>query len=53
MNKLDNDYVWLIGSRKRITRSIYTDGCKFYVKWYGQYIEVRKGTCGYVTVEQY
>ena len=51
------DYVWLTGSKMRITRSIYTDGIAFYVKWYGQYIQVRQDWCGgyptWRTVESY
>ena len=46
--------IWLWGSRKTITRSVYEaqDG-RCYIVWYGQMIEVKHGWIGYTTIEAY
>lgn len=58
-----NVEVYLTGSQKRTTRALYRKclsryGCRFYIKWYGQYVEVRNiyhelTTTGWQTVEKY
>lgn len=60
MNKhISQNPVYLTGSMKTITRTIYEDEGRFFIKWYGYYIEVinRFGftnvTSGWVTVDQY
>lgn len=49
--------IWLTGSRKSIERTVYTDGMTYFVKWYGEYIEVENhstlATMGWMTVEAY
>ena len=49
--------IYLTGSRKHVKRTIYTENGKYFVKWYGQYIEVfniyTNLTIGWVTVEAY
>lgn len=47
------DRIYLTGSRKTIQRVVYKKDGLFYIKWYGEYIEVKKGTAGYYTVEPY
>lgn len=59
MEKYTYGRVTLTGSQKRVDRVIYTDGSKYYIKWYGTMIEVNnvygigKVTAGWRTVEQY
>ena len=58
MKKVTNGIICMSGSRKEIDRAIYTDGKKYFVKWYGQYIEVYNihggiVTSGWRTVEAY
>ena len=53
MTKLHSDFIWLTGSRKTIKRMVYKDNDKFYIKWYGNPIEVIKANMGYTTVESY
>lgn len=54
-----NVEVYLTGSQKRSTRALYRDGwCRFYIKWYGEYVEVtniyhEQTTTGWQTVEKY
>ena len=55
--------VWLKGSRRTIERTIYagredkqegnsfTDKC--FVKWGENYVEVKRATMGFVTIEEY
>lgn len=51
--------VWFKGSRRKIERTVYTDGQKYFVKWYGEYIEVinldnvNNVTDRWVTVDEY
>lgn len=51
--------IFLTGSKKYISRVIYTDGTKHFIKWHGQYIEVINSnnvsnvTAGWRTVEAY
>ncbi len=51
--------VWLKGSRRKIERTVYTDGKKYFIKWYGEYIEVinqdnaNNVTDRWVTVDNY
>ncbi len=33
-------------------RTIYTDGEKLFVKWYGEYVEVEKRMMSYVSVKK-
>ena len=64
MTNCGRDYVWFKGSQRTIWRTIYagrddnevgnpwTD--KAFVKWYGQFIEVKRASMGgYVTIEEY
>ena len=39
-------WVWFRGSRKHYERAIYTDGFRFYVKWFGNYIQVAEDEAG-------
>lgn len=45
------------GTGKEIIRTVYTDGSKYYVKWYGEFIEVENKfpgvTAGWKTVDLY
>ena len=46
--------IYMTGSKCYIDRSVYEDkDGKCYIKWYGQMVEVKHSTCGYVTVESY
>ncbi len=46
--------VYLTGSQKSVERTIYEDdNGRYYVKWYGNMIEVRRSGYGYATVEKY
>lgn len=40
MTKLHTGKIWMTGSKMTVTRTIYTDGTRHYIRWYGQYIEV-------------
>lgn len=40
MTKLHTAKIRMLGSKITVTRVLYTDGNKYYIKWYGQYIEV-------------
>lgn len=51
-------WVYLTGSKKETTRALYRNGCRFYIKWYGKYIEVYNRyheitETGWLTVENY
>lgn len=39
-------HIWFRGSRRFYERTIYTDGFRFYVKWFGNLIEVSEGEAG-------
>ena len=48
--------IYLTGSKRRIKRSVYEKDGKFFIKWYGEYIEVERSGYGgtfYKTVESY
>lgn len=53
MKNIGTYKVYLTGSKKTIKRAIYEQDGKTFCKWYGQMIEVLKGTNDYYTVEQY
>jgi hypothetical protein len=63
MRKLGNFPIYFTGSQTTINRVIYNDGKTFYIKWYGNFIEVenRNGieaalarvTDGWRTKEEY
>lgn len=53
MNVLGTYTVRLTGSKKNIKRTVYTDGNRFFIKWYGNMIEVRRETNDFYTVEAY
>ena len=54
MKRYVRDYVWFTGSRRTLERTLYKDELdRLYCKWYGQFIEVKKGQFGYSTVEAY
>ena len=54
MKAFYRDSVWFKGSRKHIKRTIYKDNGKYFVKWYGEYIEVvDTHTTGFETVLDY
>lgn len=49
-------YVWLWGSNVTIRRALYEDSEHFYVKWYGEFIQVSGMlgcTRGWKSVEAY
>ena len=49
-------HVWFKGSKRFYERAIYTDGYRFYVKWFGNLIEVKEYELGanqWHTVGQY
>ena len=53
-NDRGRDMVWLTGSRRTIWRNVYEQDGRFFVKWYGALIEVKRGDSnGFVTVEKY
>lgn len=35
-------YVWLWGSRRTVVRTLFEDNGHFYIRWYGNFIEVRQ-----------
>ena len=47
--------IYLTGSQSYTQRVVYeAENGKFYIKWYGNVIEVYRGVCGgYATVEKY
>lgn len=47
--------IFLTGSKRNVERSVYEDEQKrFWIKWYGKYIEVKRSDFGnYWTVEPY
>lgn len=45
--------VWLKGSRRTITRSIYEKDGRWFIIWGGQTVEVKRGTNNFYTVEAY
>lgn len=51
--------VFLKYSRRKLERTVYTDGQKYFIKWYGEYVEVvntdgvNEVTDRWVTVESY
>lgn len=53
MKNLGQYKIWLTGSEKFVQRSVYEKDGKHYIKWYGQMIEVVRGTYDYTTVEAY
>jgi len=55
LKDLGSDIVWLRGSQRTIRRTIYVDGGKTFIVWYGDLIEVRRsnGGMGYATVLDY
>lgn len=50
-------WIFLTGSKKRVNRTIYTENGKYFMKWYGEFIEVFNVypnlTMGWITVEAY
>ena len=54
MTRVGTHKIYLTGSRKFIERCVVTDGTKYFIKWYGNMIEVKLGFSGYFrTVEAY
>lgn len=54
MKNIGRYEIYLTGSRKWIWRSVLQDEGRLFVKWYGQMIEVVRGTANYYkTVEKY
>ena len=54
MAKLGVYPIYFIGSRITVNRVVFTDNQKFFVRWYGNLIEVERGMGGYFqTVETY
>lgn len=53
IDTIGKDRVYLTGSRRTIERVIHKEAGKFFVVWYGNMIEVKKGSSGYYTVEAY
>ena len=53
MTKYGINKIWLTGSRTTISRCVYEDNGKYFVKWYGKFIEVGRGTYNFYTIEQY
>ena len=50
--------VYLTGSKKTIKRTVWKDGDKYYIKWYGEKIQVYHPdgfmvTSGWRTLEEY
>ena len=45
--------IWLTGSKKRVQRVVYKIGGQFFVKWYGNMIEVKRGTHSFYSIEEY
>lgn len=54
MQNVGNYMIWLTGSRKTIKRAVYQDGTRYFIKWYGQIIEVARNASGaFYSVEEY
>ena len=53
IDTIGKDRVYLTGSRRTIERVICKNAGKFFIAWYGNMIEVKKGNSGYYTVEAY
>lgn len=51
--RFTSDRVYLTGSRRTIQRIVFEENGLYYVKWYGEYIQVAKAATGYYTVEPY
>lgn len=49
------DIIYLKGSRMSVWRNVYGIDGKFYIKLYGEMVEVRRSTsgCGWATVEAF
>lgn len=45
--------IYLTGSKETIQRVVKTDGEKHFITWYGNLIEVKRGTSGFYTAEEY
>lgn len=45
--------IYLTGSKATIKRVVKTDGKKYFITWYGNQIEVKRGTSGFYTVGTY
>jgi len=53
MTRFTSDRIYLTGSRKTIQRVVFTENNLYFIKWYGQYIQVEKCATGFCTVEKY
>ena len=54
MKSIGTYEIYLTGSRKYTKRAVTTDGTKYFIKWYGNMVEVKRGYAGYfMTVEKY
>ena len=58
MDNIGTERIWLKGSRMYVRRSVYQkpngDGAAtFWIVWYGNPIQVRRGNTEYYTVEPY
>ena len=45
--------IWFTGTQRTFWRTLYKSDCKYFCKWYGRMIEVKRSWNGFVTVEQY
>ena len=46
--------IWFTGTRRTYSRTVYKKDDRFFVKWYGELIEVKRGESGnFYTVEEY
>ena len=52
-NSIGNYPIWMKGSRRTERRNVYEKDGRFFVKWYGELIEVNRDSSGFVTVEEY
>lgn len=53
LEKLQEEPIYFTGSEKTYKRVIYTDGEHYYVKWYGDLIEVEDSYPRWKTVKDY
>lgn len=55
MKNLGSYKIYLSGSRTTIKRNVYFDEEKekYFIKYYGDFIEVRISYCSFTTVEKY
>lgn len=54
MKNNGRDVVYMTGSRVRVWRCIYEQDGRFFIKWHGEFVEVRRGNWGaWCTVGQY